>query len=72
MLITFTLLLLLELLQPPLLLLPEGQCSKPAGNRMVGRKGKKNTHSFSDRSFISTLVHSFKRQLPHGKSGLHV
>lgn len=59
--ITFTLLLLLLwLLQAPPTLPPEGQCSKPAGNRTVGRKGKKETYPFSGRSFIDTLVHSFK------------
>lgn len=79
MLITFTLLLLLLALeaQAPPVLPAEGQCSKPAGNRMVGRKGKKETYPFSDRSFTSTLVHSFKGQLLHResiltKSGLHV
>lgn len=42
-----------------------GQCSTRAGNTTVSKEGKKETCSFLDRSCVSSLVLSFKGQLPH-------
>ena len=46
----------------------EGPCRKPAGNRMVSRERKKKPILSQTGAFISTLVHSFKGQLPHRES----
>ena len=67
-LVTFTRALLRWLLQAPPMLPAEGPCRKPAGNRMVSRERKKKPILSQTGAFISTLVHSFKGQLPHRES----